>query len=881
MFLQKIRRFCLILVVLICVFELIWANYTGVYAKPAVDDIVIEAEGGFGGIAKLGAWSPVTVRVSSAKRNISGEIEVEVNTYRQRRVIFSKPVELIAGIEQEVSFEVPVFTADRDIEIRLTEKNRVLAETTCSFKRLLSANVMQIGVLSEDGDAFNWLNGDTVPVAVDNGVMEKINPPMPAGVTSVSSLPLTQDDYYQKHEAVVVSLDYGSFPDSSKIMNGFNIFIISKYDTSLLNDLQISALEKWVEAGGLLVIGTGISWQKVYNGLPESLKPFSVTGIEDVQTSDIIERFTGRDADGIDLKLAKGKLISENSKTEVKDPYVILGDDNNPVAVKYTKGKGTVVVLTFDPTVEPFASWHYKTTLMENIFKYTGAGFTSVYGNGYTGNYTSQSFNMRELTANVPFDKVPPFKLMFIILGVYVIVVGPVLYIILKVKDKRDWAWGLIPLLSVLFLSFMYLFGYKTRYNTAVVNTASVIEAESGSSEASVLSAIGVFNNRRGTLTIEYNENNGIQQPFTEQDNDLYAAGNANQVVAKFTIGENVKLEQYDAPLWTPKVLYAKKTIPFDGNILNDITIKDGRLRGLISNSTPYDLLDAVLVIGNNFVRVGDIVAGDSVTLDIPLDGENVYKQPEEYLDAMYGHTWYSTPKEYPENFAELIQKRNLFKQFVYYVYNSNVGRPDFTLLAMNEQEFDYGLTVNNGEPQKYNKNLFIIKSSLKFEPGQEVEIPAGIIIPSMYQENNIAWVGSNNSVTINGVGDLVFEFVLPENITVNEMRLHTEKQIPLSIKYRMSQDSTARIQVLTNKYEFYLYNVLSKTWEEIKSDTDNDSIFSKTITVNDISRYIGLGNEVRMKISVTELGRPQEGVYSYYEEELTMPEIYIKGVSR
>lgn len=898
---RKRKSIYLTLVFLMSISAVFLSQTAEVFAEPAREDIVIEAEGGFGGIAKLGAWSPVTVKIRSLNRSISGEIEIEVYSDQESKVIISKPVELIAGNEQEIHFEIPVVTAKRGIEIRLTENKKVQAKAAYTFKRLLPPNIVLIGVLSEDSEAFNWLNGNTVPVALGSDAAEKLKLMIASGQIkpSISSsiIPI-QDDYLQKYEAVVVPLDRNTFPEMNEVMEGFDILIISKYDTSLLNNAQISVLEDWVETGGLLVTGTGISWQKVYHGLPDSLKPFSITGIEDVQTAEVLEKFTGREAEGVNLKLAKGNLgfeyIQRNGDSDfdyvnqsfIYGNYVIAGDMNNPIAIKYGKDNGTIVVLTFDPTIEPFTSWHSKTAFMENIFRYASKGINErfyEYINGYYRKYAGKGSELQDLATNVPFDKVPPFMLMFIILGVYILLAGPVLYIVLKILDRRDLAWVLIPALSVLFLSSMYFFGFKTRYNTAIVNTASLVEIVPGSNEANVSSAIGIFNNRRGTLTIEYDNDNGIQLPFTNQDNYYRIYGGAEpegKVVAKYTTGNRNKLEQYDVALWTPKVLYAQKTIPFDGNILNNITIKDGKLKGIIENSTPYDLLDAVIIIGNNIIRIGDIVAGDSATLDIPFDSDDVYKLPEEYLDAMYGKNWYNTPKEYPENFRELNQKRRLVESYLYRFFSNNRGRTAFTLLAINEQEFDYGLTVNEKEPQKYNKNVFAMESALSFEPGQEIEIPAGIVIPSMYQENDIAWYETDNSLMIRGLGDLEFEFVLPSNLAVSEMRICSENYVPLSAKYRMSQDASGKMKILSNKYKFYLYNVQTKTWDEIQADTTGGYLFDTTIKGN-TAQYIGSGNEVRVKISVTELGQPDEEVYYYYDEVITIPEIYLKGVSK
>ena len=71
---------------------------------------------------------------------------------------------------------------------------------TYSFKRLLPPNVMMIGVLSEDSEAFNWLNGNTVPVATGKEMDERIKLMIAAGQLSpstASAVPV-QEDYFQK-----------------------------------------------------------------------------------------------------------------------------------------------------------------------------------------------------------------------------------------------------------------------------------------------------------------------------------------------------------------------------------------------------------------------------------------------------------------------------------------------------------------------------------------------------------------------------------------------------------------------------------------------------------------------------------------------------------
>ena len=250
---QNRKAVCLLLLILTVV-SFCASQQAAVFAAPLQDDIDIEVEGGYGGIAKLGAWSRLFIRVCSTNRNISGEIEVEAYLDQSRKVVVSKPVELIAGIEQEIAIEIPVVTAHRGIDIRLVEKKKVRYQTEYNFKRLLSPDIMMIGVLSEDKDAFNWLNGYTVSLAIDKDVAEKVKSFFSSDLATAQQmqqykLPL-YDEYFEKHEAVVIQLDRDSFPDMQEIMENFDFLIISRYDTSLLTRRSSRFLKNGLKPAG-------------------------------------------------------------------------------------------------------------------------------------------------------------------------------------------------------------------------------------------------------------------------------------------------------------------------------------------------------------------------------------------------------------------------------------------------------------------------------------------------------------------------------------------------------------------------------------------------------------------------------------------------------
>ena len=57
------------------------------------------------------------------------------------------------------------------------------------------------------------------------------------------------------------------------------------------------------------------------------------------------------------------------------------------------------------------------------------------------------------------------------------------------------------------------------------------------------------------------------------------------------------------------------------GNIQADLLLEDDRIVGEIQNNSNYDLKDVSLIMGNKFVRLGDLSRGQSVPVDMSMVG--------------------------------------------------------------------------------------------------------------------------------------------------------------------------------------------------------------------------------------------------------------------
>jgi len=891
-----------------------------VYSATTKADVAIEVQAGFDGVARLGTYIPYKVTLINKGRAVDGEAEIEVKIDSECKTIFSKPVSLAQGASKEITINAPVFTARRSVKVRFTEGRKVIRETDYNFRKLIPPEIKTIGVLSSDNEAYSFLNGLLIPQSSYPEYEEKIKAMIAAGIytgSPVITSEAIQSGTVNKTESILIPLTAEEMPDDIKVLNGFDILILSNFDTGILSDKQLKAVEEWVESGGTLVIGTGAGWKKVYNRLPGSLKKFTINGTDKLSSFTEIEKFTGSKlTGGVKMDVAVGDIgfeykkaegyAGEESENEASDDKngskvineavpiysasideVLFGDKDMPLAVKYMHQAGRILFLAFDPGMEPVAGWEGREAFWENLLFHAN-DYRRIYqrsSNYYYSNIDNYYY-LNDLASQVPEDRKPPFLFMFVTIGVYIILTGPALYIYLKKKDRRDYGWLAVPAMAFVCLVVVYLVGFKTRYRTAVFNTVSLINLDMQNQKAEITTGMGVFNNKRGDLKLSYSEKDNIEFDITQSGSMNYVVRSdgsepEGKVVSRLVFTEPLSYELYDVSMWEPKYLSASKSEPFEDKIISSVQIKDGIFRAEINNTTKYDLLEAFLTVGKNFIYIGDIMAGDKKTVEADLNSKDIYRSFEYYLDAMYGRTYYPSPIKPPEDFRQKLRKRQTVERLFQSQYSGIRGQAKIGLYALNNQDLGYDIKINGEVPVSYFTNGIFTSLDLTFEKGKQVDIPSGIILPEIEKyglEGNIVSIDDENGVRIREKGDIDFVYTLPDGFAPDEFTLKFDTYIPLYVKYNMeamkAQNSNMQMTILQNKYEYYLYNSDEGSWEQI-SDNHYQS--------SDAGKYVDAENKLRVRVRVVELADSKEkGDNVYYEmESLSFPELQLKGVTK
>jgi len=558
---------------------------------------------------------------------------------------------------------------------------------------------------------------------------------------------------------------------------------------------------------------------------------------------------------------------------------VILEEAGLPLAVTYKAGKGLITVLTYDPTLSTISGWENSKTLWEKLIIKADLQNKEDQELQQSGTFARPFGSYEHLASNVPETQTPPFTALLIMIGIYIVIAGPLVYLFLKWKDKRDLNWLAIPAVAFVFLAVIYIAGFKTRYTTGVLNGISIISVEQGSGSAEIDTVMGAFNNKRRDMKLEYDRDSGFEVNPSSNYYEYYSYSSSSNgsgpnasVISKLTFGDPCVYELYDAGMWEPRYIYAKSSKKVSGDIVSSVSINEGTFKALIRNTTGFNFREAFIVLGNNFIEVGNLLPGEEREVKAELNGSSVKKRYDEFMDYRYGQ-YSSLPRsKRPPDWRERNRKRNIIDSVFDRIRNNFVRtnkQMKIMFLALNSDDPDYRIMINGEEPKKYHTNVIYSIANIEFEKGMKVEIPTGIIQPVLESGDIAHYDGSFNSgIRVQADGDVDFKFVIPDNISVESFKVSWSAFIPIYIKQQMQQTQqkkNAAQQIFgNNTYEFFVYNLKTSQWEKF------DEEFTADRNIND---YINDKLELKLRTSATLDKSGNQGAL------LGTPEIELKGV--
>ncbi len=826
--------------------------------KDTNEAVAVQLDFGYNDTIKVASYNPLVATIQNDGPAFVGELQIQVEDNMNGKVMIVSPFEMAQNSKKEITMEVPVYIIQKNFTVAVVSEGRTFYEEKIKPKKVLSPNQRVMAVITDTPDAYRFL---------ENAKTKLVNQDIYSGKMVTAQV----YDAVETEELEVLFFDSLESLKSLDQLSYFNYIYMGQNQSLTISESMEEVLVDWVEAGNCFIIETGANYQKMNSILPESLNPLAVEEVKNIMLENI---WQGMPFDQyIDVAIS--------SQTDKMD-YFYQQEGEAIIGAVTQRGNGAILTLMVNMGLEPMASWNAKAPLMSSILQGIMVQSTSMNSDYYGGS------PFQHLLSQVPVEKKTPYMVLFIIFMVYILLLAPVSYFILKKMDKRDFAWILIPIMAILCITTLYILGGNTRYTKAITNSISILTADEESKVMNISTDMYIFNNLKDHLVVEWDANENIQfndnSDYMGYSGGYYREPDNNQnkkLTGKFTLGNPMKYEKYNAPLWATSYLSANKTIPFDINEkMVSMTLNDSEVLIKVKNTTPYRLMNAFVQWGQGYIMIGDLNPGDEK--EVTKDFSAFISKPfEKFIQNDMGIKPYDySAKRTVLGIAsqrkyEMLMQRYAYTRPTYPGMTTTQSNFEKILLcALNDQGIGYDIKVNEDVTEDYATNIIEISSDLVFEKGSNIIIPEGIITPetAYYLDEEMTKVGTfeyqayDQYLRFYEQGVASFSYVIPKGITLSMAHMnfgdvYTEQD------YYNSQNgvaATPRGGIL-----YWVWNNQDNIWESVDKKVDLDE------------KFVSAEGQIQLKVDLRanqqETDPNKQKDYSYMQM-MMLPTISIEG---
>jgi hypothetical protein len=546
-------------------------------AAPSAQDArpVLNVNAGFDGYYKDGLWMPVRVLLENNGPDVAGQVRIaSPGGFGNVETLVTRPVDLPTQSRRSLQLFVAPEGFNSKLDVELVDSNgRRLAAVPSQLSQL-SANDLLYGLVANASSAYLALN-DVDPV---NG------------------------------RAAIAQLDVEDLPAVGAAWQALDVLVVSDIDTGGLTPEQRRALGEWVHMGGRLIVAGGPSWQKTAAGLGDLLPliPDGARSVADVQAladfAKSVEALTGS------AVIATGPLTA--------DAVILAEADGLPLVVARRLGFGEVIYLASDPAFAPLRGWGGVADLFRRLLS------TVIDRPSWAFGITNWS-QAGSAINRIPDLVLPNPLLICGFLGFYLIVVGPLNYMVLRFFKRRELAWFTIPAIVCAFSIVAYLTGLLLLGGQAVLHQLSIVQVWHGASQARVEQVVGVFSPARTTYDLEFSPG-FLARPVPGSS----APGPASVQVEQ---GERTRLLGVRSDIGSVQAFAVQgftAAPQFDASLEIKITGGAGELRGTVTNQSTLTLQDAVLLAPGGALRLGELKPGESRQISLSLSSSRASSAP-------------------------------------------------------------------------------------------------------------------------------------------------------------------------------------------------------------------------------------------------------------
>ena len=536
----------------------------------AADAITLEARSLVGGRFESNGWIAIAATLSNGGSPVTGYLVTDGEDGTVRRF-----VELPAGAHKLVAIYLRPAAFVRTIAVRFESVDGESLATASAEARVLERTSGHVAIVGDGG-------GNVRPQLIARG----------------SGFP----------EPIL--LTPADLPERPEPLRGIET-IVWAADSSGLTEAQQRSLERWVAAGGQLVVLGGPDWQ-ARTAAFDALLPLEHLASSDGSSAATLAAWAGAaQPDGTDPLTAAVGDLRAGAVALVRDPA------GQTLFAATTRGAGRVSFVGIDLATQPFRTWAGAPALWTRLVP----DDRIIEQWGGVGPIDDEVANaMSQALANLPSLAVPSAALLLAVIVGYILLIGPLSYLVLRRLDRRELAWVVAPVLVLVFSAVSYGIGASMKGSQIIVNQIALVRTSTDGTAASVSTYAGIFSPTRASYDL------------TVRGDALLSALAANNVDPTFS-GQvvNYATEQGDpshlrglaVSVFGLQAIRAEAVIAYSPSLRVTWSVIGANLEGRATNDGSSPMEDVAVISRNGGVMVGALAPGESKTFRMPLRNLN------------------------------------------------------------------------------------------------------------------------------------------------------------------------------------------------------------------------------------------------------------------
>ena len=514
------------------------------------------------GHARTGSWAAVQVDLQNDGPGIRGELRMDGGSQANAR--FAMAVDLPTGSRQIYVLHVQPPAFGRTVKVDLVSGEQVVESVSVAYL-VHDATQLVVGVLAERPQA----------------LVSQIKLPANALGTAAAVIPLTVAD----------------LPERAEGWGVLDRLVWQDVDSNQLSSLQLDALRRWLAAGGRLIIVGGSAGIGTLSAFPDDLLPYRPTATLDLDPASLTSLLGPLPTGASELPAMAGALTHGRA---------LATSGDRAVAADLTYGSGHVTLLGFDPTTP----WLAGSASTDALWR------SALPARSTDGAQLSDDSQLIQAVYQLPALALPPTSGLLILIAAYIVIIGPINYLVLKRLDRRELAWVTMPVLVLTFTAASFGYGFFLRGADVVVNEVAIVRGAPDATEATAEVYFGIFSPTRATYQVEVPQGALLASPIS---GDPFAQGAGTLDIVQGT-GPELPSRVRNLSVGTSSLRIVRAQLPVAGPRMRaTLTLENDTLTGTFENASDQTLENVAIVLGSAVGVLGDVAPHATVPVRVPI----------------------------------------------------------------------------------------------------------------------------------------------------------------------------------------------------------------------------------------------------------------------